>query len=115
MVVDCQRRVWIANLHPWIANCGSGLMRDVLWSRSAFPQADLSRAMELTAHNSKLELCIAISYSSRGDMTSAVAAVAAAAAKGLLRPEDVTADLISQYLSTGNVLPKDVSRNINLI
>mmetsp|Transcript_36560 Transcript_36560/g.61611 ORF Transcript_36560/g.61611 Transcript_36560/m.61611 type:complete len:401 (+) Transcript_36560:533-1735(+) len=71
-------------------------------------QADLSRAMELTAHNSKLELCIAISYSSRGDMTSAVAAVAAAAAKGLVRPEDVTADLISEYLSTGNVLPKEL-------
>lgn len=70
-------------------------------------QAAMQKAEAATAGNSVLNFNIAISYSGREDMTSAVQSIAAKIAGGELQPEQVTADLISQHLTTAQ-LPADV-------
>lgn len=55
---------------------------------------------ERTASNTGLTQIIALSYSSKWEITEAVRQIAAEAAEGSLKPEDITEDTISQHLTT---------------
>lgn len=59
---------------------------------------------ERTAGNTGLTQVIALSYSSKWEITEAVRQIAAEAANGNLKPEDISEDTISQHLST-NFMP----------
>jgi undecaprenyl diphosphate synthase len=65
-----------------------------------YAQFELREALELTAANSGLNLVMALSYSSRWELTEAIKGLARDVREGRLDPEAITQDMIQQYLST---------------
>ena len=63
-------------------------------------QAKLEETMEHTAHNSAMTLVVALSYSSRWEITDTMRHLAEEVKDGLLRPEDITEESISRRLAT---------------
>lgn len=66
-------------------------------------QRELREAMEATAHNTRMVLSLALSYGSRHDLTQAVQRIAAQVAAGNLLPTDISAETITQHLSTATL------------
>lgn len=60
----------------------------------------LKRSMELTSKGTGLTLVVAFSYSSRWEITRACAQIAAEAAEGKIKPEDITDDTVRAHLCT---------------
>ena len=70
---------------------------------NALPTAcrkELAETMNLTSGNNGMVLTLALSYSGRWDLTQAAARLAADAAAGTLKPEQVSEQLLADYLST---------------
>lgn len=67
-------------------------------------QKKLQETIEHTAHNSAMTMVIALSYSSRWEITRAVKNIASLAAEGKLNPQDITEETVSRSLST-NFMP----------
>ena len=65
-------------------------------------QRELQEAIELTADNDRLHLCLALSYSGRWDITEAVKKLAHQVQNGDIDPEDIDDDMISGHLSTAD-------------
>ncbi len=63
-------------------------------------QRELNEAIDLTAENTGLNLILALSYSSRWEITEAAKKMAEDINEGKLKPEDVTDQLFSTYLNT---------------
>lgn len=63
-------------------------------------QKELNEAKEMTASNTGLNLILALSYSSRWEMTEAAKAIAADAISGKLKPEDINDEVFHSYLNT---------------
>ena len=63
-------------------------------------QKKLQETIEHTADNKAMTMTIALSYSSRWEITKAVKEIATMAKEGKLLPEDITEDVISKQLST---------------
>lgn len=61
---------------------------------------ELLQAIELTKNNTQLTLTLALSYSSRWEITQAVRQIVADALEQRIQLEEVNEDLISQHLST---------------
>ncbi len=68
-----------------------------------FAQKELQEALELTAANSGLTLVMALSYSSRWEITNAVKQIALEVQAGTLDPQQITQDTISYYLCTKGI------------
>ncbi len=66
----------------------------------AYAHKELDEALEITAKNTGLNLIMALSYSSRWELTKAVKDIAADVKTGRLDPQAITQDTIRQYLST---------------
>lgn len=64
--------------------------------------------IEQTAANTGLSLVIALSYSSRWEITNAVRKAVEAAQKGTIRPEDVNEELVSDLMTTKNMPDPDL-------
>jgi len=60
----------------------------------------LQRAMDATAHNDKLTLILALSYSSRAEIVDAIQEIAREVQAGKLAPAAIDADLLSRHLYT---------------
>lgn len=71
-------------------------------------QFELRDAIRKTSANTGLRLFLALSYSGRWDLTTAVRRIADDARRGALKPEEVTDQLIAQYLSTKDVPDPDL-------
>lgn len=71
-------------------------------------QEMIAQAERLTANNKEFVLCIALNYGSRQELTLAMQDVAAQVKAGTLRPEQVTADLISDSLFTAGLPDPDL-------
>jgi len=71
-------------------------------------QLQLEEVKELTKENDRLELCLALSYSGRWDITEAVKKIASDVAVGNLAPDEVNDEKISSYLSTADVPDPDL-------
>lgn len=67
-------------------------------------QKRLFDCMELTAGNTRMTLVVALSYSSRWEITNLMKECVQKAAKGELLPEDVSEDYINKHLQT-NFMP----------
>lgn len=71
-------------------------------------QNELNEAIELTKDNTRLELCLALSYSGRWDITEAVKKIAHHVKDGRLDPDLINDQMISDHLSTANVPDPDL-------
>jgi len=71
-------------------------------------QSQLKEVMEMTKSNSRMQLCLALSYSGRWDITEAVKQIASEVKKGTINPEDINDGLIGAYLSTASVPDPDL-------
>jgi len=60
----------------------------------------LKEALQDTSHNTGLNLVMALSYSSRWELTNAVKKIAADVKNGTLQPDDISQEIFQQYLST---------------
>ncbi len=67
-------------------------------------QDKLKETMQHTAQNSAMTMVIALSYSSRWEITNAVKQIAKQTAEGKIKPEDITEDTVSCSLAT-NFMP----------
>ena len=63
----------------------------------------LQDAIDKTRHNTRVNLILALSYSSRWEMTDAFRRIAADVKSGKINPETVDENIISAYLSTANI------------
>ncbi|MDG5766098.1 isoprenyl transferase [Balneolales bacterium ANBcel1] len=64
---------------------------------------ELEDAMALTENNSRMELCLALSYSGRWDIRQAMAAISEKVRDGLLDAADVSDEMISDHLATARM------------
>lgn len=71
-------------------------------------QNELNEAMRLTESNSRLTLCLALSYSGRWDITEAVKKLAHRVKNGEVAPEEIDDSMISAHLSTANTPDPDL-------
>jgi undecaprenyl diphosphate synthase len=60
----------------------------------------LEEALDLTSHNTGLNLVMALSYSSRWELVNAVRKIAEDVKAGLVDPESITQDTLQKYLVT---------------
>ena len=63
-------------------------------------QAELAESIKITAGNSKVTLILALSYSSKWEITHAVKQIAGQVKAGTINPEDISSELIEKHLST---------------
>ena len=68
----------------------------------------LNEAKELTKNNKRMQLCLALSYSGRWDITEAFRKMAAKVQDGSMKPEDIDCSAISQHLSTADIPDPDL-------
>ena len=71
-------------------------------------QDSLAESIELTKDGAQITLILALSYSSRDEIRRASQRLAAEAAAGRLRPEEITEELISSYLDTAEYPDPDL-------
>lgn len=65
-------------------------------------QEELQESITITANNTKVTLILALSYSSKWEITNAVKHIAKEVKSGKLNPEEITSKMIEQNLSTNN-------------
>ncbi len=68
----------------------------------------LNEAKEVTKNNKRMQLCLALSYSGRWDITEAFRKMAVKVKEGLLTPEDIDCSMIDQHLSTADFPDPDL-------
>lgn len=66
-------------------------------------QKELAEAIEITSKNTGLSLVLALSYSGRWEITEAIKQISTKVASGELSVNEITDQLISQYLTTKNI------------
>lgn len=68
----------------------------------------LQSCLAQTSTNTGLSLVLALSYSSRWEIKDAICKIGAEIGKGNLKPEDVTDELVSSYLTTREIPDPDL-------
>jgi undecaprenyl diphosphate synthase len=71
-------------------------------------QKELQEAIDLTKDNTRLQLCLALSYSGRWDITEAVKKIAEHVKEGRLDPALINDQMIAEHLSTADVPDPDL-------
>lgn len=71
-------------------------------------QNAMHSAEQLTQHNSKTTLNVLINYTGRWDLTESCKKIAQNVANGLIKPEDISEDLIASKLSTATFPEPDL-------
>lgn len=66
-------------------------------------QRELGEAIDLTKDNDRLQLCLALSYSGRWDITEAVKKLAQSVKEGKVDPDEIDDEMISAHLSTADI------------
>ncbi|TAH01829.1 MAG: isoprenyl transferase [Sphingobacteriales bacterium] len=79
---------------------------NVIGNINALPEIckrELSQAMQKTAHNNRLTLTLALSYSARWDIANAAKNIAIAVQNGELNVNDINEEIFPSYLNTHNL------------
>ncbi|TVR16558.1 MAG: isoprenyl transferase [Balneolaceae bacterium] len=71
-------------------------------------QQQLQEVKDLTKDNKRLQLCLALSYSGRWDITEAVKHIAKEVENGNIDPDQIDDNLIGSYLSTAAIPDPDL-------
>lgn len=71
-------------------------------------QRQLQEVIDLTKDNSRMQLCLALSYSGRWDIKEAVKSIAGEVKNGTIHPDQIDDELISSFLSTAAVPDPDL-------
>lgn len=69
---------------------------------------ELEEALQETSHNTKFNLILALSYSSRWELLNAVKNIARDVKNGVIDPEDIEQDTFQKYLATSNFPDPDL-------
>ncbi len=69
---------------------------------------ELEEAVSLTADNKRMELCLALSYSGRWDIRQAVSRISQKVKDGVLCPEEITNETITDHLATAHIPDPDL-------
>jgi undecaprenyl diphosphate synthase len=69
----------------------------------AICQRELKEAMQKTAHNNRLTLTLALSYSARWDIANAAKKIALSVQNNEINLDDITEDLFASHLNTHNL------------
>ena len=88
-----------------------GVRMKIIGERESLPakvREDMARIEKDTANGGKITVVLALGYSSKSEITEGVRRIAAAASEGKIRPEDVTAQLISDNLYTAGMPDPDL-------
>lgn len=64
---------------------------------------ELKEAIDLTSKNSRMTLVLALSYSSRWEITNAMKLIAEKVGSKMLKPEDINENTISEHLTTHGI------------
>ena len=79
---------------------------DMIGDGHSLPDAcisELEEAKKLTENNTGLNLILALSYSGRWELTQAMREIAEKVQTGLIQPEDIDENTISQHLNTATI------------
>lgn len=71
-------------------------------------RVELFDAIESTADNHRMTLCLAISYSGRSELTRAVRSIARRVAEGSIAPEEIDERTLEQSLDTNGIADPDL-------
>jgi undecaprenyl diphosphate synthase len=71
-------------------------------------QTTLRSAMDITRHNTRLLVNLALSYGGRQELVDAVQAIARRAREGELKPEDINESTIEEHLTTVGIPDPDL-------
>lgn len=66
-------------------------------------QISLQKSIDYLKNNTQLTLTLALNYSSRWEITNACQLIAKKIQQGILKPEEITQETISQHLNTSNI------------
>jgi len=69
---------------------------------------ELNEAIALTAHNTRLTVVVALSYSSRWEIINATKKIAARICSGELKPEDIDTEVFENHLDTTGIPDPDL-------
>ncbi|MCS6891644.1 MAG: polyprenyl diphosphate synthase [Rhodovarius sp.] len=89
----------------------SGVRLRVIGDRARFGEelrTLIDRAEEATAHNTALNLNVALSYGARAEILAAARALVAAAARGEISAAEVTEDAFARHLATAGMPDPDL-------
>ena len=89
----------------------NGIRLQTIGQVDRFPrncQRELEEVIRLTNENDRLQLCLALSYSGRWDITEAVKKIAHQIKEGDLDPKDIDDNMISAHLSTADIPDPDL-------
>ena len=67
-----------------------------------YARNEMQEALEMTSHNSGLNLVMALSYSSRWELVNAVKNIGLDVKAGKINPENITSETLEQYLCTSD-------------
>jgi undecaprenyl diphosphate synthase len=102
--VDGLMELLVSTISMETPNLGKkGVRLEVIGDIKSLPpscQLELMESMDATAHNDRVTLILALSYSSKWEITNATKQIAADIAAGILSPEEITPDLIEAHLNT---------------
>lgn len=105
-------RLLVSSLRKEARNLNENNIRLVtIGQMDRFPKQcrkELLEAIDLTSDNERLELCLALSYSGRWDITEAVKRIATHVKEGRLDPDLINDQMISDHLSTAKVPDPDL-------
>jgi undecaprenyl diphosphate synthase len=105
--VDALMQLLVSTLNDEIDSLHkNGVRLHVIGNFASLPlicQEQLNKARQLTQHNTNLDLVLALSYSAKGEIAEATKTIAKHVKEGKLNVEDITEELISNYLNTAHL------------
>ena len=110
--VDALMSILVSAIHAETPQLiAEGVRMRAIGDLSRLPQQaqdSLAESIKLTKDGQQITLILALSYSSRDEIRRASQRLAAEAAAGRLRPEEITEELISSYLDTAEYPDPDL-------
>ncbi|MBK6521018.1 MAG: isoprenyl transferase [Sphingobacteriaceae bacterium] len=104
--VDALMELLVATISLETPNLNkNGVKLQAIGDLKSLPQScqdELQESINITANNSKVNLILALSYSSKWEITYSVKQIAQLVKEGKLKPEDITSSTIQKYLCTAN-------------